>query len=390
MFLSLVQIEGMLRKVIILANLLVFMSGCSKDAREEEAPVVPQVQFSAFLNTGDEEVQIDFETGPGDPLVISLNEELGLAPLLFSRRQVTSNSIAFYSWFEQQTRVYYKDLTSGAVFTAENICNLAGEAAGLRGIRRVSGNAHYVVAALEGFDDGLSPGFFFRILDKASGNCREIEIPEISRSGPVSFSLSGHLLAVYHWQEGSERPQIVLADLRTSALGETLILDPGFRAATFRGSQLWLFNTDNSYQVFNVDSGNFTESGTAPGLPLQESGFFESQFSGNQFLSRFVYQQPSLFFAQPAVYDFQARRLVEGAEPFLPELQARVEQRTGDRVLFGNYAVDLDRGLVALIYVRGNGEARGGVVLTNFSQDWLEVIPLPLVPEIITLREGSR
>ncbi|MCO5726052.1 hypothetical protein [Robiginitalea marina] len=378
----------MLRKVIILANLMVFMAGCSDNPREEEAPVVPQVQFSAFLNTGDEEVQIDFETGAGAPLIVSLSEELGLAPLLFSRRQISSNSIAFYSWFEQQTRVYFKDLDSGTVYTAENICNLAGEAAGVRGIRRISGNGTYVVVALEGFGNGPAPGFFFRILDKATGSCREVEIPEVSLSGPVSFSLSGDLLAVYHWQEGSERPQIVLADLRTGALGETLILDPGFRAATFQGSRLWLFNSDDSYQVFNADSGNFTRTGSAPGLLLQESGFFESQFSGDRFLSRFVYQQPSLFFAQPAVYDFSARRFVEGAEPFLPELQARVERETGDRVLFGNYAVDLDRGLVALIYVRGNGAPEGGVVLTNFRQEWLRVLPLPYVPERLEIREA--
>lgn len=364
------------------------MAGCSSDAGQEEAPAIPQVSFTAFLNTGSEELQIDFESGPAEPLVISLSEELGLDPLLFSRRQVSQNSIGFYSWFEQQTRVYFKDLDSGAAFAAENICNLSGEATGVRGIRRVGGNESYVVVALEGFAEGPAPGFFFTILEKASGNCREIEIPEVSLSGPVSFSLSGDLLAVYHWQVGSERPQMVLADMRTGQLGETLILDPGFRAATFQGSRLWLFNSDDSYQVFNADSGNFTRTGSAPGLLLQESGFFESQFSGDRFLSRFVYQQPSLFFAQPAVYDFSARRFVEGAEPFLPELQARVERETGDRVLFGNYAVDLDRGLVALIYVRGNGAPEGGVVLTNFRQEWLRVLPLPYVPERLEIREA--
>jgi len=76
---------------------------------------------------------------------------------------------------------------------------------------------------------------------------------------------------------------------------------------------------------------------------------FNSRFSGNRLLVRYVYQQPSLFFAQPAVYDFDQSTLTEGSEPFLPELQERIERETGDRALFGNFAVDLNTGVIALI-----------------------------------------
>ena len=64
-----------------------------------------------------------------------------------------------------------------------------------------------------------------------------------------------------------------------------------------------------------------------------------------------------------------------------------MERETGDRVLFGKFALDLSSGTMALIYVRGNGEAEGGVVLTNFKREWLEVIPLPFVPEQVEIRE---
>jgi hypothetical protein len=64
-----------------------------------------------------------------------------------------------------------------------------------------------------------------------------------------------------------------------------------------------------------------------------------------------------------------------------------VELETGERVLFGKFAVDLPTGTIALVYVRGNGAAEGGVVLTNFNLEWLEVIPLPYVPEQIEIRE---
>ncbi|MEJ2585271.1 MAG: hypothetical protein P8Z38_09580, partial [Robiginitalea sp.] len=112
-----------------------------------------------------------------------------------------------------------------------------------------------------------------------------------------------------------------------------------------------------------------------------------SRFDGNRLLVNYIYQQPSLFFAQPAVYDFDQGELTRGADPFLPELQERVELETGDRVLFGKFAVDLPKGTIAIIYVRGNGAAEGGVVLTNFDREWLEVIPLPYVPEQVEIRE---
>jgi hypothetical protein len=64
-----------------------------------------------------------------------------------------------------------------------------------------------------------------------------------------------------------------------------------------------------------------------------------------------------------------------------------VEDETGDRVLFGKSGVDLPTGTIAIIYVRGNGAAEGGVVLTNFSREWLQIIPLPFVPELVEVRE---
>jgi hypothetical protein len=56
-------------------------------------------------------------------------------------------------------------------------------------------------------------------------------------------------------------------------------------------------------------------------------------------------------------------------------------------VLFGNYGVDLPTGIIALSYVRGNGTAEGGVVLTNFGQDWFELLELPFLPEEIEIRD---
>ena len=360
--------------------------GCSKD-ETDPLPGFPEVQVTAFGNTGSEEIQMEVGSEGRDPIIISLTDELGLQGLPFFRRDITNTSVAYYFWQDQRSAALYKDLGSGNVFTVEDICGFSSEDDVSKSILRVSGNEAYVVMAYVEYPDGAPPRFSLRILEKASGNCRGLEVPEVNTSGIENYSIEGSLMALYYLEEGTGNPLITLIDLDSGTTGETLILDPGFQAATFRGTELWIFNKDDSYVVYNALTGNFTASGAAPGLPAQGPGMFESRFEGNRLLVNNIYQQPSLFFAQPALYDFDLGELSEGAAPFLPELQERVELETGDRVLFGKFAVDLTTGTLALVYVRGNGAAEGGVVLTNFRREWLRVIPLPYVPEELEIRQ---
>ncbi len=359
---------------------------CSKDATDP-LPLVPEVAFTAFSNTGSEEVQIDAVSRGGDPVLISLTQELGLIDLPFFRRDITNNSVGYYFWQDQQSRVRYKDLESGAVFSVDDICDFSLENIPDRVIRRVSGNEGYVVMPYAAFADGQTSRFSLRILNRETGGCLDLPVPEVNVSGIESYSIEGRLLALYYLEDGTNTPLITLVDLETAAFKETLILDEAFQAATFQGTDLWIFNRDGTFLVYNTQNGTFTRSGSAPGLPAQGPGMFTSRFDGNRLLVNIVYQQPSLFFAQPAMYDFDLGALTQGADPFLPELQERVERETGDRVLFGRYGVDLPTGTIAMIYVRGNGAAEGGVVLTNFQREWLEVIPLPYVPEQVEIRE---
>ena len=360
--------------------------GCSKD-ETEPLPGFPEVQVTAFGNTGSEEIQLEVGSDGGDPTIISLSDELGLQDLPFFRRAITNASVAYYFWQDQRSAAYYKDLDSGEIFSSDDICNFSSEDDVSKSILRVSGNDRFVVMAYAEYPEGAAPRFSLRILEKATGACRDLVVPEVNTSGIENYSLEGGLMALYYLEEGTGSPLITLIDLESGTIGETLILDPDFQAATFRGAELWVFNKDDTYVVYNVRTGNFTLSGTAPGLPAQGPGLFPSRFDGNRLLVNNIYQQPSLFFAQPALYDFDLGGLSEGADPFLPELQERVQLETGDRVLFGKFAVDLPTGTLALVYVRGNGAAEGGVVLTNFSREWLRVIPLPYVPEELEIRQ---
>ena len=366
--------------------LALLQASCSDEGPKPDKDT-PEVFLSAFLNSGTEELQVDIASDRKDPQVISLNDELGLENLFFALREIDENSVAFYSWQGRQSRVYYKDLSSGSVFKADDICAFSQEDVPDRTVRRVSGNGFFVVMPYADLQDTSSPQFSVRIFEKSTGECRDVTVPEINPTGIENYLIEGRLMAVYFLQEGTGAPLISLVDLKEGTLITTLILDKGFMAATFRASELWIFNQDSSYLVYNAQLGNITRSGMAPGLPPLGPGMFDSRFSGDQMLVRYFYQQPSLFFAQPAVYDFTLGALAEGSEPYLPELQAQIEQETGDRVLFGGYGVDLASGTIAIIYVRGNGLAEGGVAITNFGLDRVEVLPLPFVPEHVEIRD---
>ena len=380
-----IQIARQVRFFKVL-TVLFLIAGCSEDA-EDPAPVAPEVFFTAFGNTGSEEIQMDVTSRTGDPLLISLTEELGLGDLPFYLRNITKTSVGYYFWQDQQSKVRFKDLNSGDLFLADDICDFSLENIPERAIRRVSGNERYVVMPYAEFPNGQDSSFFLRILNRETSECQDLPVPEVNLTGIESYSIEGGLLALYYLQEGTGTPLITLVDLESATIEETLILDETFQAATFSGTDLWIFNRDATFLVYNTQSGAFSRSGSAPGLPAQGPGMFTSRFDGNRLLVDNIYQQPSLFFAQPAEYDFDQGTLSQGADPFLPELQERVERETGDRVLFGKYGVDLPTGTIAIIYVRGNGAAEGGVVLTNFNREWLQVIPLPFVPEQVEIRE---
>ncbi len=365
---------------------LLLISGCSEDDPVIEEPV-PLIRLSTFLSSGTEELQMDVDNDGSTPVITNLNDELGLDFLIFGRRDVDENSVGFYFWQQQLSRAYYKDIETGVALSVNDVCGFSSETDTPKAIRDVSGNENFVVMPYTRQGDGMALEFAVRIFDRGASECRDLFLPEVAPSEVENYSIEGNLLAIYYLDPASENPLLSLIDLSAGTILQTLNLNPDFQAATFKGNELWIFNRDTSYVVFNTSTGNFIRSGNAPGLPAQGPGMFDSRFLGNQLLVDFIYQQPSLFFSQPAVYDFDAGALVEGSDPFLPALQEQIETATGDRVLFGNYGVDLETGTIAISYIRGNGSDEGGIILTTFDQNWFEILELPFLPEDIEIQE---
>ncbi|MBC2839708.1 hypothetical protein [Robiginitalea sp. SC105] len=365
------------------------LSACTSESRDE-AGDTPVVSFTAFADTGTEVVQANMRTDAPEPELISVSGEFNLEFLQNGRNQVDTASIAYYTWEGQESRVYYKDLESGEVFTQMDVCGFSTETDFPKSVRSIWGNGDYVVMAYNLFSGAGMPETRLRVLDRAAGTCRDLLLTENAGQDQINMLFSGDLLIVYFTDSGSGLPLLRLVNLAAGSLVTSLNLTDNFVAAALRGEQLLLFGRDQSFETFNTGSLTFGDMGNTPGFPILSQGLFRTRFSGDLVLVSYIYQQPSLFFSQPALYDLTTGSYAAGGEPFLPLLQARIERETGNRFLFGNFDADPDSGLILIAYVQGDGSPQGGVVLTDFEANPLQIIPLPIVPEQIVLRDIIR
>lgn len=367
-----------------------FWYGCTSDDNQEVSETVPVVRFTAFSNTGEDIVQMNGRTDREEPEVIGLSEEFNLEFFEEASQQIDSESIAYYTWEVQDSRAYYKDLETGSIFFAEDLCGFRLENEFPKIIRAMGGNREFVILIYAGLPLFAAPETRIRIFRKSNGQCEDLLLPEAGQNGIIDFLLNDHILAVAFESDFTEDASLTLIDLETANLLTTLPLDDNFKSASFREQDLLFFQQDQTYKSFNTATLAFTTEGATPGLPVLSPGFFSTRYSGDQVAVRYIYQQPSLFFAQPAVYDLASGNLVNGGEPFLPLLQNRIEQEVGDRVIFGNFDMDLDSGLILISYVKGDGTPNGGLILTDFDATPLQILPLPFVPERLILREIIR
>lgn len=373
---------------LLMLALFVF-PGCSTDAPGAESPV-PVVSFTAFANTGDDIVQLDMRTDEDQPVLVSLSGEFDLQFLQDARNQIDTASIAYYTWDERQSRAYFKDLETGQVFTESDVCGFSGELAAEQAIRTIWGNREYVVLAYSRFPDAAPEEARLRIYNRSTAQCQDLRLTETAIVGRINMLFRGGLLLVYFTNADTDLPVITLIDPDAGAVVTNLDLTGNFLSATLRGEELLLFGRDKTYEVFLTGSQTFTGGGNTPDIPLLSPGLFQTRFTGDIMLLSLIYQQPSLFFSQPALYDLGGGTFSSGGAPFLPVLQERIEIETGNRVLFGNFDADPSTGLVVITYVNGDGSPEGGVVLTDFSGKPLQIIPLPIVPERLVLREIIR
>lgn len=367
--------------VLVLLNLF----ACSKDDPATEDPL-PILSFTAIANTGNETVQADVRTNRAEPVLVSLNEELNLQFLQQGRRQIDPGSIAYYTWNDRESRVFFKDLETGELFAETDICGFSSETDAPKAIRTIWGNREYVVMAYSLFPPNEPEQARLRVFSRAGDTCRDILLSTNGAAGEVDMLFREDLLIIYYTDPGTELPVLGLFDLSTGNQLTDLTLTEDFMSSALRDEELVIFGLDQRFEIFNTETLSFGTGGEIPDFPMRERGLFTTRFSGDNLLVTYIYQQPSLFFSQPALYDLGTGSFSAGAEPFLPLLQNRIENTFGERVFFGNFDADPDTGLIAIAYVKGGEDPVGGVAITDFEATPLQLIPLPIVPERIILR----
>lgn len=366
---------------------LALMLACSSDeadAPQGESNVV--LDIAAFANTGNDIVQIDLRTDAPEPIITSLTETFDLRFLENTRSQFDTESAAYYTWQNQESLVYYKDLSSGLIFTESDLCGFSSESDQPKFIRGIWGNAEFVAMAYAAVPDGEAPQTRIRIFSRSDETCRDLEVPDAGIAGIRQMLLRGDFLLVLYQAAETGLPVIRVLELSTGDTLTQLDLDGDFLAATLRDTDLLVFGENQTFSSLGLENLTFRPEVRIPDFPRIASGLFQTRFSGDQILVPFIYQQPSLFFSQPAVYDLQSGAFTAGGQAFLPALQNRIEADTGDRFLFGNFDADPDSGRVVISYVKGDGSTEGGLVVCDFQGKPFQILPLPVVPERVVIR----
>ncbi|MDG1572182.1 hypothetical protein OZ410_07625 [Robiginitalea sp. M366] len=373
---------------LVLAALTCFTCSREEAIPSEAAP--PMVRFTALAGATGPQIQMDRNRSSDPPLIQNLSEEMGLSFFQFARREVFENTLAYYTWEGQKSRAYLKDLNSGNITAIEDLCGFASETDTPKEIRGLYGGLEYLVLPYTAFPQGSTPETRLRIHHPASGSCTDLLLAEAGPQGVLDALIQQDLLILYYRRAGTDEPVLALVDLPTASVLTQVNPGPEWTSACLRDSELLMFRTDGTYLAFHTGLLQFGESGPIPNFPAQAEGLFRTRFSGEDLLVSYIYQQPSLFFAQPAIYNLKAGAFAAGGEPYLPLLQARMEQQTGSRPLFGQFDADLETGLIAIAYVKGDGTPEGGVVITDFEGSVLDIVSLPLVPDAVYIREVER
>ncbi|SFR53257.1 hypothetical protein SAMN04490243_2689 [Robiginitalea myxolifaciens] len=364
---------------------------CSKDEPETERPPASVVfELTALADTDSDFLQLDLTTDQEGTQISNLSATLMPAFLANGSREFTPDHIAFYTWEEQLSRVYLKNLQTGTLFTEIDLCDFSTENDVPKTIRSVSGSTEYVVLTYAQFPPGEPPEIRLRIFSRSTGSCQDLLIEDAGQGGVSDLLFQEDLLVVFYRSALNDLPVLRLVDLPTASPITSLNLSEDFQAASLNGDRLVLFGKDNTFGSFDITTRNFSPIREIPDFPVLQPGLFSTKFSGDRVLINYIYQQPSLFFAQPALYDLQGGFFELGGTAYLPRLQNEIEAETGDRFLFGAFDADPDSETIAIAYVKGDGSPQGGVVIADFQGNLKQIIPTPLVPEQLLIRNVRR
>lgn len=364
---------------------------CSKDEPETERPPESvELEITGLANDGIDFLELNVQTDQEEIAISNLSATLLPSFLANGRQEFTKDHVAFYTWEEQLSRIYLKDLESGMLFTEIDLCDFSTENDFPKAIRSVAGNTTYAVLVYAQFPPGKPPEIRLRIFSRSTGTCKDLLLEDAGQGGVADLLFQDDLLVIFYRSALNDLPVLRLVDLPSATPITSLNLTENFQAATLDGNRLILFGKDNSFESFDIGTRTFGVSGEIPEFPVLQAGLFGTKFSGDRVLVSYIYQQPSLFFSQPALYNLEGGFFELGGEAYLPRLQNQIEAETGDRFLFGTFDADPDSETIAIIYVKGDGTPQGGIVIADFEGNLKKIIPTPLVPEQVVIRDVRR
>jgi len=384
-----------MKKIGILLSLFV-LGSCESDDENGEINLItqiPEIDVSVISSDNTDIFQVDVNFGEEDFSRFNLTQELDLNNLFDDfDLNIDKTTITYGSSLGLNTQTGYKNLSTGNSGAISSYCLVEDSMDEIRQVQFASGSEStlffvYGVATANAFDT-----FFVRIFDKTTESCSELPVSENRTSLVQSYLVHENILALQYTDTETQLPEITCIDLMTKERINTFTLENTFRNATMWDGLLYVFNTDNTFSILDLDSSEVVEGGSFNISILlgYDDGLFKTVFAQSQMLYDLVYPQPSAISSGPAVYDFDTGGTINGDDFFLLTLLENAEQELNGFLVATTYVVDLESETVLLGYRRDDNLGSGGIIYSNFSGDILDIVSLAQSPEEIIFREIRR
>ncbi|MGW9685247.1 hypothetical protein [Flagellimonas sp. 2504JD1-5] len=359
---------------------------------EEEEPKDPVFDVSAIYKSNGNVYQANINSDTEEIVEFNLTNELGIDNLQIENSTIQDESIFFFSWYFEKSRVFMKDLETNLVYSNSDFCEFIPEPDVVNEILLTSGNTDFLFYVYRKILPNAYE-YHIDIFDVNSSECKTVLFHEPDNlQSQFNYALNGEFLALSYLY-GDDFPKtrfFVLIDLTSGEIVKSLEYESTeIFSSTLEENKFYVFHRDFTYEIYDIANDVFSERMNSKNFRFYTSHaqgqLFTTTFLGNKMVTKVELAQPASHIFAPAIYDLELDEIIGGVD-FLLRLENKIFETTGELVSFGEFDVDIESSSLAIGY-NDRKDGTGGVVFLNFDLEIYKTVILEFTPLQVVLRD---
>ncbi len=361
----------------------VLLVACTQDDVSPNESLPIDLSFFSFQH--DSIFQSDIMTTTDNITVKNLTSEASLADYSWFSSESGIATFFRFNWRERNFRTTIIDFDQGVTEVIPETCSI-GENEFVEWI----GKKNNIITLISSRYNGDDLEKFVTAYDIGTQECNKSMIstgtvPSDRPERQIIFA-DNHLITYHRSLSGD---YILMKTNLTSLVSEVVLSSPvNFKATTY-ANQVHVFLLNQSYEVYDLSS-NAMLSRSNLDVSLVNSNYntlFETSIQENNMLIDVSLAQPSPVPYSPGLYNLHSGEL-EPTSFNMINLNYMLTEEQDSYSSITTYKVDLSNNIIAIGFERmvENNEL-GGILLTNFDGEILEIIETTYIPHIIQLHQ---